>query len=198
MRTVRRSRPFALERTRLRETRRPLRKMTDMKTDTRSLRTSIVCFLATAALAASATSCSLNKSGEDGEHAQRMKMGELPPAARAAAERLVAGGKVEKIDKEPEKGRVVYDVEATVDGKHVEYTIVADGTVVGTETSIALAELPEPVRAAAHQYFGATEGLHPMLVKEDGRTLYEIEGIKKGKKVEVTFDPAGKVVEEED
>jgi uncharacterized membrane protein YkoI len=172
--------------------------MTDMKTDTRFLQASIVCILATAALTASTPSCSSNKSGEEGEHAQLMKMGELPPAARATAERLVARGKVEKIDKETEKGRVVYDVEATVDGKHVEYTILGDGSVVGTETSIAFAELPEPVRVAAQSYFGGTEGLHPMLVQEDGRTLYEIEGTKKGNKVEVTLDPAGKVVEEED
>ena len=98
-----------------------------------------------------------------------------------------------KLTKEVEKGKVVYDVEATVGGKHVEFLIAdADGAVLGTEVPIEFSELPEAVRAAAEKYFGSAAGLKAMKGVEYGETSYEIEGTKNGKTVEVTFDPAGK------
>jgi uncharacterized membrane protein YkoI len=125
----------------------------------------------------------------------RVSVAELPEPARAAVNKLTAGGQMEKIDKEIEKGKVVYDVEATVGGKHVEYTIGADGAVLGTETSIEFSALPEPVRLAAEKHFGTTSGLKAMKGVEDGKTHYEVEGTKNGKKSEVTFDPTGKRTE---
>ena len=54
-------------------------------------------------------------------------------------------------------------MEATVGGEHVEYLIAdADGAILGTEVSIELAQLPEPVRVAAEKYFGTTSGLKAM------------------------------------
>jgi len=84
-------------------------------------------------------------------------------------------------------------VEATVGGEHVECLIAdADGAILGTEVSIELAQLPEPVRVAAEKYFGTTSGLKAMKGDEYGETHYEIVGPKNGKTVEVTFDPGGK------
>jgi uncharacterized membrane protein YkoI len=128
----------------------------------------------------------------------RVSLAELSEPARATVKKLTAGGKVDKIDKEVEKGKLVYDVEATVGGKHIEYLIAdADGAVLGTETSIEFGELPEPVRAAAQKYFGSSTGLKAMKGVEYGKTSYEIEGKKNGKTAEVTFDPTGKLLEEE-
>jgi uncharacterized membrane protein YkoI len=113
--------------------------------------------------------------------------------ARATIDKETAGGQVEKITKEVERGKTVYDVEATVGGKHMEYLVAdADGTLLGTEVPIEFNQLPEPVRAAAQDYFGTTTGLTIMKGVEYGETHYEVEGLKNGKKTEVTFDPAGK------
>ena len=123
----------------------------------------------------------------------RVTIADLSAPARTTVEKMTAGGTVDKIDKEVERGRVVYDVEATVGGKHVEYLIGdSDGAVLGTETSIEFDQLPEPVRKAAEKYFGATTGLKAMKGLEYGETHYEIEGPKNGKVVEVTFDEMGK------
>ena len=159
----------------------------------------VSCILGAALLAGVQTSCSSNRSGEDREegHEQRVSMADLPAPVKAATEKLTAGGTVEKIDKENEHGRVVYDVEATVGGKHVEYTITADGAVVGTETSVEFKDLPAAVREAAEKYFGGASGLTAALVSEGGKTSYEIEGKKNGKKAAATFDPTGKLLEEE-
>ncbi len=122
-----------------------------------------------------------------------ISIAEVSPAARATVEKITAGGKIERINKEIEKGKLVYDVEANVDGKHVEFLIDdADGSVLGTETSIDFSQLPQVVRRAAEKYFGSPNGLKAMKGVEYGETSYEIEGAKNGKTVEVTFDPTGK------
>jgi uncharacterized membrane protein YkoI len=123
----------------------------------------------------------------------RVSLAELPDAARATVNQVTTGGKVDQINKEVERGKVVYDVEATVGGKHLEFLIAdADGAVLGTEVPIEYSELPEPVRAAAEKYFGSATGLKAMKGVEYGETSYEIEGNKNGKTVEVTFDTKGK------
>jgi uncharacterized membrane protein YkoI len=142
------------------------------------------------ALAGLATGCSSMKSG-GGE--KDVTLEQMSAPARATVNKETAGGHVDKITKEVERGKTVYDVEATVVGKHMEYLIAdADGTLLGTEVPIPFEELPEPVRAATQKYFGTTTGLLVMKGVEYGETHYEIEGPKNGKKVEVTFDPAGK------
>jgi len=100
---------------------------------------------------------------------------------------------VDQIDKEIERGKVVYDLEATLRGEHVEFLIAdSNGEVLGTETPIDFAALPDPVRAAAEKYFGGHAGLKAMKGLEYGEIHYEIEGPKHGKNVEVSFDPEGR------
>ncbi len=142
-----------------------------------------------------AAGCASTKGGS-AEKEGRVSIAELSGPARATAEKVTAGGQIEKIDKEVERGKLVYDVEATVGGKHVEFLIAdADGAVLGTENSVEYSELPETVRAAAEKYFGSAAGLKATKGVEYGETSYEIEGPKDGKNVEATFDPTGKRVE---
>ena len=141
------------------------------------------------AAATLAVSCGSMKSSTE----KRVAIGDLSLPARATVEKMTAGGQVDKIDREVERGKVVYDVEATVGGKHVEYLIAdSNGEVLGTETSIDFNQLPQPVQAAAEKYFGTSTGLKAMKGMEYGETHYEVEGNKNGKTVEVTFDPMGK------
>ena len=160
---------------------------------------SVMTFLIAAGLTVLAAACATNKEGKEGREdaSVRITMAQLTAPARATVEKLVAGGTVDKIDKEVEKGKEIYDVEATVGGKHMEYAITTDGAVVGTETGIEFNELTGAVQKAAETYFGRTTDLEPARVEEDGQTTYEIEGKKNGKKVAVTFDANGKLVGEE-
>jgi uncharacterized membrane protein YkoI len=147
-------------------------------------------------LAGLAAGCASVQGKADKEGNSGVSLTQLSGPARETVKRLTAGGQIEKIDREVEKGKVIYDVEASVGGKHVEYSIAdADGAVLGTETEIEISQLPEPVRAATEKYFGTTTGLKAVKGLEDGKTSYEIEGKKNGKKMEVTFDPTGKRIE---
>ena len=161
---------------------------------------SIFAFLLAAGVTAFIVGCASTRACKEKKEdaTERVSLAQLSAPARATVEKLTAGGKVDMIDKEVEKGKTVYDVEATVNGKHVEYLIAdADGAVLGTETSIEYSELPAAVRAAAEKYFGTATGLKPMKGVEEGETSYEIEGTKNGKKIAATFDPTGKFLGEE-
>jgi uncharacterized membrane protein YkoI len=161
---------------------------------------SLMASIVAAGLTTLTAACASNKVGSEykKDTTEPISLADLAAPARLSVEKLTAGGKIEKIEKEVEKGNVVYDVEATVNGKHVECTVAIDGTVVGTETSIDYSDLPEAVRTAAAVYFGSATGLRPSKGVEDGKTSYEIEGKKGGNKVAVTFDETGKVVGREE
>jgi len=136
--------------------------------------------------------CACSKSESAGKDIH-VSLAEMSDPARAAVESVTTGGQVDQITKEVERGKVVYDVEATVGGKHLEFLIVqADGAVLGTDVPVDFSELPESVRVVAGKYFGRAAGLKAMKGVEYGETTYEIEGPKAGKTTEVTFDPTGK------
>src|SRR5205823_3986029 len=137
-------------------------------------------------IAVCAAGCaSLKSAGAAGE--QRVTIAQLSPSARATVEKMTAGGSVDQIDRELERGKIVYDVEATISGKHVEYLIAdSDGEVLGTEVTIDYNELPAVVRTAAEKYFRTGTGLKAMKGIEYGEIHYEVEGPKNGKTAEVT------------
>jgi uncharacterized membrane protein YkoI len=160
---------------------------------------SIIAFLLAAGVTAFVVGCASTRAGkkQKEEAAETVTLAQLPAGARAAVDRVTAGGKIESIAKEDENGKTVYDVEATVGGKHMEYTIATDGTITGTETSIAYSELPASIRAAAEQFFGTAAGLEAVKGEEDGKQMYEVTGHKNGKKVTAEFDASGKLMGQE-
>src|SRR4051812_15437572 len=104
--------------------------------------------------------CASHKPEQAGGKEKDVTADQMSAPARATLARETAGGHVDKVTREVERGKVVYDVEATVDGKHMEYLIGdAGGAVLGTEVPIEFSQLPEPVRAAAERHFGTTTGL---------------------------------------
>ncbi|MCX5645339.1 MAG: PepSY-like domain-containing protein [Phycisphaerae bacterium] len=145
--------------------------------------------------------CCPSKQGEKAEEgekkeapAQQVSLSQVPEPARATIVKLTAAGKIKKIEKAEEDGKTVYDVEATVQGRDVEYDIAADGTVLTTEQSVPYASLPLVVRNAAQKYFGSATGLKTSVEVEDGKTFYEVEG-KNGKALKLS--DTGRIVEEE-
>jgi uncharacterized membrane protein YkoI len=122
---------------------------------------------------------------------------DLPAAVRATVEKLTTGGEIKKIDKEEEEdGKVIYDLEATVKGKDVEFDIAADGTVLVSEESVEYSSLPAPVRAAVEKYFGSADGLKASKATEKGKANYEVEGKKDGKDATLKLDETGKILED--
>lgn len=129
--------------------------------------------------------------------AKEISLSDVPAPARAVIERLTAGGEIKKLEKAEEEGKVIYDVEATVGGKAVEYDVASDGTVLTSEASVPYASMPQVVRAAAEKYFGSAEGLKASKELEKGQTFYEVEGKKGGATREIKLTDKGEIIEEE-
>lgn len=157
----------------------------------RLIRTSALAIVAAAVVSGCATT------DEDrGKNEEEIPLMAMSAPARATVERETAGGQVESIIRETERGRLVYDVEASVGGKHLEYLIAdSDGAILGTETQIEFNQLPAPVQTEAEGLFGTTSGLMIMRGEEYGETSFEVSGNKDGKRVEATFNPKGKRLE---
>ena len=66
----------------------------------------------------------LGYAGED------VTVDKLPAPVRATLEQETKGGKVTDIEKDLEKGQVIYEVEFTLDGKEWELDIAEDGKLL--------------------------------------------------------------------
>jgi uncharacterized membrane protein YkoI len=129
--------------------------------------------------------------------AQKVTISQVPEPARAAIEKLTAGGQIKTIEKETENGKTIYDVEAKVKDKDVEYDVASDGTILTSSESVPYDSLPAAVKQAAQKYFGSAEGLNASKETEKDKTSYEVEGKKGGKAITLKLDQTGKVIEEE-
>jgi uncharacterized membrane protein YkoI len=128
---------------------------------------------------------------------QQVSLSQIPSPARATIERLTAGGEIKMIEKEEHNGKIIYDVEAKVKGKDVEYDVASNGEVLTSEESIAYDSLPAEVKTAIQKYFGSAEGLKASREIEEGKTFYEVEGSKAGAKIALKLTATGKIIEEE-
>lgn len=128
---------------------------------------------------------------------QMLKLADLPLPVRTTVEKLTAGGEIKRITKDTEDGQMIYDIDAIVNDKEVEYDISPDGSILSSEESIEYSTLPKPVCAIAEKYFGMAEGLKAHKEIEKGMNFYEIEGEKEGCKVTLKLSETGQIVEEE-
>lgn len=129
---------------------------------------------------------------------QAVSLSDIPAPARATIERLTAGGKIQKLEKEENKdGTVIYDVEAKVNDKDVEYDVASDGKVLTSEESVPYASLPAMVQSVTMKYFGSAEGLKTSKEIEKGETFYEVEGKKGSSTIALKLSETGQIIEEE-
>jgi uncharacterized membrane protein YkoI len=146
------------------------------------------------AVAAGVLGCSVRSRHEakEGEESQKVTLSDLPAPARATIEKLTAGGMIRALDKEEKGGTAVYGVEATVQGKDVEYDVDSAGNVLTSEEGVPYASLPAAVRAAAETHFGTSEGLKASRELEGDKTFYEVTGPKG----ELRMTDTGQIAEE--
>lgn len=128
---------------------------------------------------------------------RKVTLSQVPDLPRATIEKLTAGGEIKMIEKEKANGKTIYDVEAKVKDKDVEYDVASDGTILTSSESVPYDSLPAVVKQAAQKYFGSAEGLMASKELEKDKTYYEVEGKKGGKAITLKLDDKGKITEEE-
>jgi uncharacterized membrane protein YkoI len=141
--------------------------------------------------------CCSKASAKQEQGTDQISLCEVPAPARTMIDILTSGGKIMKLEKEEEGGKVMYDIEGVVRGQYVEFDIAEDGVVMTAQQSIKFNMLPCPVKTACIDYFGSEKGLQASREVEEGKIFYEVEGNKDSKPVALKLDDAGKIVEEE-
>ena len=122
-----------------------------------------------------------------------LTINDLPPAVRAAVESQTKGAEIKTISKETEDGKVRFEVETLVNGKHRDIAIDTKGAVIEIEDEIAPADAPAAVRAAmARKAVGGRIVTVETVTVGHAIAAYEAEYIdKNGRKREARFKPDG-------
>lgn len=119
----------------------------------------------------------------------------LPPTVLEAFKKAYPKAEIRGASKETEKGVTYYEVES-IDGKmnrDLLYTV--DGKVVEVEEAIAPGALPAAVIKALDKAYPGYKILKAEDMLKDGQKLFELEIQVNGKKMGVTLDPTGKIIQ---
>lgn len=127
---------------------------------------------------------------------------EVPVPVSKAVDARFPSAKVQKVTKETEGGVEVYDLELKHKGRKVEADILADGTIQNWEEEVKQADVPEAVQKAVQAGYPGAIWHSAMRVNKVHGGKDVLEGYEvqletlDSKTVEVTMDPAGKVLED--
>jgi uncharacterized membrane protein YkoI len=130
---------------------------------------------------------------------EKVPLDKLPKPVVEAVKKRYPSGKLVGASKESENGKVEYEVNLESDGKKIEVTLTAEGTLTGIEIAIDVKDLPKPVAAALEaKYPGAKYKDAEQIIKvKDGMEKvsgYEVEVVTADKKtIEVVVSPEGKI-----
>lgn len=124
---------------------------------------------------------------------KKITKSELPPAVVKTADVESRGATVHGYSVDREGGKLVYEVEMTVNSHSRDVTIAADGTVLEVEEEIALAGLPAETQAALKQRAGKGAITKVESLTRKGTLVgYEAQVRNGSKHSEIEVDAAGR------
>ncbi|MGH9393729.1 MAG: hypothetical protein ACRD1E_06120 [Terriglobales bacterium] len=126
-----------------------------------------------------------------------MAMAQLPAAVQKTVQDQVAqGATVRRLLTDQEGGQLEYEAELTVQGKHRDLSMDANGNVLEAEDAVALAEVPAAARKALSR---AGKVVSVEAVSQHGKLVAYEAVVRKanGKRSEVRVTPEGKPAPEE-
>ncbi len=161
------------------------------------MRTSyIVSGIAALALVAGlATSASAD---EKTKSEKELTIADVPVAVQAAIKQFAGSNAIEKITKESEDNKVIYEASVKIGGTKQAVEVSADGTVVRTEKTVGLKDVPTAVQAAVKKLAGT--GTIDEIVEETagGKKTYEAAVTIDGKKKEADIAADGTIQDGEE
>lgn len=75
----------------------------------------------------------VNSWAEEEENEIKMKFADIPAAVQKILSDAANGSKIETVDKETVKGKVVYEADVVIDGKNYEIKVAEDGKLISKE-----------------------------------------------------------------
>jgi hypothetical protein len=130
---------------------------------------------------------------------EKVPLDKLPKAVVEAVKAKFPKAELIGAEKETEKGKTSYEVNIK-DGKQaIDVTVTPEGKIVLVEKEIAVDDLPKAVAEAIKaRYPKGTIKSAEEVSEDDKITEYEVVIVVGKKTLEVTFDPTGKFIEEEE
>jgi hypothetical protein len=137
--------------------------------------------------------------GMVGADEEKVPLDKVPAAVMRAVKDKYPDATLVGATTETENGQKMYEVTLKDKGHKVDVTATADGKIVTVEREIGDKDLPQPVvRALNRKYPKATVQRVEEVSKNDQVTAYEAVIVTAdNRKLEVSFDPKGKFLEEE-
>lgn len=121
-------------------------------------------------------------------------MATVPSAVHDAAARAAGKNEIEKIEKEDENGKTVYEATFEVDG--VDHTVTLDerGGVIEEESEVKMADLPPAVSAAVLKAQPLAHAKEAAMVKKGDQSYYEVDAKVGEEKHELSISADGKLI----
>lgn len=122
----------------------------------------------------------------------RVKLESLPPALQAAIKDHTKGAQISAITKEKEKGKTLYELETSIDGKTRDLMVDQAGVLVSVEEETTIESIPAAAREAIQRTAGGGKVTKVEVVTQGSKVTYEAAYKKKsGKSAEVSVNADG-------
>ena len=123
---------------------------------------------------------------------KKLQMKDLPAAVQKTVQDQTKGAEIKGISSETEKGKLTYEIETMVSGKHRDFLVDAKGAVTEVEDETAIDNIPAAAKAAIEKKAAGGKIAMVETVTRGSATLYEATYTDKaGKKHEFTVKPDG-------
>ncbi|MCE9532711.1 MAG: PepSY domain-containing protein [Planctomycetes bacterium] len=129
---------------------------------------------------------------------EKVPLDKLPAKVKAAVKAKFPDAELLSAEKETEDGKTLYEVDIKNKGQKIEVTVDEDGKIVEIEKEIAAKDLPKVVLDAIEKKYPKATITKAEEITTGEKVKFEMLITVCDKKLEVSFDPQGKFLEEED
>lgn len=126
---------------------------------------------------------------------QEVALNQAPAAVQAAVKRVAGDNKVDKLVKETDEGKTVYEAEFKANGMAHSAKIAESGEVLEEEMDVQLSDLPAAARDAVNKKYPDGKIDRAELAKSNGKSMYEVHVTSGNAKHEVVVSSTGQVQE---
>jgi len=116
----------------------------------------------------------------------------VPAPARAALRKLAGDSKDLEVDREVEDGVTLYEAGWMANGKRKEATVMEDGTLVETEETISVDQVPASLRRIITDRYGSAK----VKIEKKMVVVYEFEAPGRGEASEINVLPTGRILKD--
>ncbi|MFL5243424.1 MAG: PepSY-like domain-containing protein [Gemmataceae bacterium] len=129
---------------------------------------------------------------------EKVPLDKVPKAVMDAVKKKFPDAKIMGVEKEVEGGKTSYEVAIKNKDQNIDVLLTPEGEITAIEAEISLKDLPKEVVAAMDKKYPKATVKKVEEITKDGKVSYEVLLVTADKKTfETTFDPKGKILEEE-